>query len=340
MKNVYTPASGEVVIPINTHLQRLQYVIGVWYVAIAALMYWWFGTNPYLADLQTSPAVWFAYVFCFAGTLFLAYVNKQKKVVFSNSEQAVYSQSYFGKKQLMAFADIGAIKPYSNGFGMTYFALFGRDNLFQRSPPRISPNYTDAKKSSAWYREFEQTVLPELRAMISGSLAPRPQNQPSPAMTGLTYYREENGGYELKNTYNRTLFDRAIPVVLIGVALLILLIPEMRLKLFNVGVGIGIGGCIMAFLLTEKKRFQHRQLISEYKWGWWRKAYPIAQFSTYQITHRKYNFVYVGTDVNMVFRIDNKQKAIFLCQMRKTEKIEALINETNYIMDKMGQQRI
>lgn len=336
MKNVYTPTSGEVVIPVNMHLQRLQYVVVFWYVAVAALMYWFFDDNyPYLASLRTSPTFWLVFVLFFAGTMFLAQVNKQKKVVFSSSEQAVYSQSYFGKKQLMAFADIGAIKPYSNGFGMTYFALFGRDNLFQRNPPRISPNYTAAKKSSTLYREFEQTVVPELRALVSSSQAPNFHNQPSPVATGLTYYNEENGGYELKNTYNRTVIDKAIPVGLFAVSAFILLNPSLRLQLFSWGVGIGLAACIMAFLLTEKKLFQDGQLISEYKWGWLRKSYPASQFSTYQITHRKYNFVYVGTDVNLVFSINNKPKAIFLCQMRKTEKIEALINETNYIMDNM-----
>ena len=336
MNKTDTPTSGEIVIPINNHLQRVQYLILPYYVVIAALMYW-VSDFLNLGDWLSSPTVWGLYSICFAGTLFLAYVNKQKKIVFSSSEQAVYSQSYFGKKQLMAFADIGAIKPYSSAYGMTYFGLFGRDNLFQRSPPRISPNYTAAKKSDALYREFEQMTLPELRAMISNRQAPRPEKQLSPATTGLTYYTAENGGYELKNTYNRTALDKAIPVVLIGVALLILLSPEMRLKLFNVGIGMGLAGLLMGFLLTEKKRFQDGELISEYKWGWWRKAYPITQFSTYQITHRKHNFIYVGTDINLVFRIDGKQKTIFLSQMRKTEKIEALINETNYIMDTLMQ---
>ena len=45
-------------------------------------------------------------------------------MVFSISEQAVHSHWLFGKKHLMAF-DIGAIKPFTTGFGMMYFGLFG-----------------------------------------------------------------------------------------------------------------------------------------------------------------------------------------------------------------------
>ena len=338
MNNLTMPASGEISIPINAHLQRVQYVLLVVFIAIAATLYWFLGSSPYLLPWLTSPTLWIGYgLFC-AGILVNAHVNKQKKVVFSAPDQAVYYQTVFGRKRLMAFADVGAIKPYDSSVQGTYFALFGRENLFQRSPPRISPAYTTAKKSEALYHQFEQTVLPQLRAMVSRSQLPESGKQ-ALEPNKLVYYQPEGGIFRLINVYHRRAESYAVIAGLTLIALWILFDSSVRLSLFNYGIGSGIAALLLAFLQTEKHYFQSGQFVSEYSGGLFRKTYPVAQFASYQITHRRHNFIYVGTDVNLVFWVADKPKAVFLCQVKKTETIDGLIRETDYIMDRKGAEQ-
>ena len=338
MNTLVTPESGEISISINAHLQRVQYVLLVIFVVLGVTLYWFLGSSPYLSPWLTSPTLWFGYGLLVVGLFVNAQINKQKKVVFSARGQAVYYQTVFGRKQLMAFADIGAIKPYSSSIQGTYFALFGRENLFQRSPPRISPAFTTAPKSEALFRQFEQTVLPQLRAMVSRSQAPEP-GKPAPISDAMVYYQREGAIFRLKNVYHRRIESYAVIAGLAAVAGWVLLDPSVRLSLLNVGIGSGLTALLLACLQTETHYFQDGQFVSEYRGGFLRKTWPVAQFDTYQITHRRHNFVYVGTDVNLVFWVGDKQREVFLCQVKKTETIESLINETNYCMRSQSQNR-
>lgn len=328
---------AEYVIFVNKHLQKSGYVWLVLFVLGLIAGYCLHQWNGAFFDWVTAPFSWLLALF-FSGLSLNAHVNRGRKVIFSADDQAVYRQTLFGKKQLMTFADIGAIKPYSTNFGVTYFALFGRANLFGRNPVRVSPQYSASPKSERAYAEFEHTVLPQLWTIINREQVSRPRNLVAIRDADLVYFQKDNNGYRLKSGYNHDTWSYAIIVILLGVSVLILLSPTLRLKFFSYALGTGLGALLMAFLLTEKKYFQDGHLFSEYTAGLFRKSYPLPQFSTFQVTHRRRNFVYVGTDVSMIFNQQNNQRPVFLCQMRQTEKIEALINETKYIVDQQVQR--
>lgn len=324
---------AEHVIFINKHLQKSGYVLLVLFVLGLIAGYCLHQWNPGFFSWLRSPGFWILYVLYFVGTSLIAYTNQQKRIVFSAADKIVYSQTMFGRKRLMAFSEIGAIKPFSTTFGGMYFALFRRDDLYGRNPVRVSPQYSASPKNERAYAEFERTVLPQLWVVINQGQVPKPTERIAFRDANLIYYEKNNEVYRLRSVYSRDGWSYAIIAILLGVSVLILLSPALRLKFFSYALGTGLGALLMAFLLTEKKYFQDGHLFSEYTAGLFRKSYPLPQFSTFQVTHRRYNFMYVGTDVSMVFSRHNNQRPIFLCQMRQTEKIEALINETNYVVN-------
>lgn len=323
--------ANERVIHINTHLRKLRLVVLILFVAGIGAGYFLYRLDTNLFDWVALPVVWVLYVLYFAGNLLSAYVNGKEKVVFSAAEQAVYSQTILGRKTLMSFREIGAIKPYGSGYGATYFALFGRDNLYGRNPIRISPTYSSNAKGDRAYAEFERVVLPQLWAIIDDNSVPEPHPEPALTDANLVYFVKENDVYRLKSVYNHSSSTWAVVVGFLTVAGFILLSPSLRLPLLNYAIGTGLGAVFMGFLLTEKKQFQPGQFVTEYTNGLFRRAYPLPQFSTYSIIHRRYNFSYVGTDINLIFV---NQRDVFLCQMRQTQKIETLIREIDYIIDK------
>lgn len=332
MKPIFTRTDQEFIIYINRHLAKNRYVVLALALALGLVCYGLFWWNPGFFSWAGSSVFWWLYGLYVAGLLTWSILSNEKKIVFSAPDQQVYSQTAWAKKKRMAFRDIGAIKPFGNSFGVTYFALYSKNNLFQRHALRVSPPFRASKQGDRDYADFDRTILPTLWAFVN-SRQNSPPIQPN-LITGnaLTYFHKEGSIYGLKSTYNRDSLSKVLIAFLLGVSVFILLSPSLRLHLINYGLGSGIAAGILWFIYTEKKYFQDGQLFSEYQSGLFRRSYPLAGFITYQVTHRKHNFVYVGTDISLVFAESVSRSPVFLCRMYKTEKIDALIRETNYII--------
>lgn len=326
--------SGDYTIAVNQHLQRAQMVFLMFMVGLTVAVSWWLSSNPYLSNLLRSPRFWFWYGLLTISPLLLIFLLKQKKVVFSSVDRTVYSLSPFGRKHLMGFDEIGAIKPYTDSLGGTYFALFGSDNLYQRNPPRISPRFLTSASHLAAYQDFQHNELPRLRALLGNIRRLETSTWPVAGDASLVYYRQEGEVYLLKDTYNRGSQKKAAIYIMIAISVIILSSPALRLQYINLGIGAGLGALIAGFLLTEQKYIQGGRLFSEYWSGLFRQSYPLTQFSRFQITHRRMNFIYIGTDINMVFRQREGPKHVFFCQMRKTKQVDGLIRETEYILSR------
>ena len=130
--------SGDYAIAVNQHLQRAKTVVLIAIVVITVTVGWWLSGKPFLTDWLYSARFWFWYGLLTISPLLLIFLLKQKRVVLSFVDRAVYILSPFGRKRLMDFDEIGAIKPYTDSLGGTYFALFGCNNLYQRNPPFTS----------------------------------------------------------------------------------------------------------------------------------------------------------------------------------------------------------
>lgn len=326
--------SGDYAIAVNQHLQRTQMVVLIAIVGLSAAVGWWLSGNPYLADQLLSPRFWFWYGLLTISPLLLIFLLKQKKIVFSAVDRAVYSLSPFGRKRLMNFDEIGAIKPYTDSLGGTYFALFGGNNLYQRNPPRISPRFLTSAANLAAYQDFQRNELPKIQALLGNIGRSKTSAQPVAGDASLTHYRREGEVYFLKDTYNRSSQKKYAVYLMLAVSVIVLGSPSLRLEYINLRLGAGLGALIAGFLLTERKYIKDGQLFSEYWSGLFRQSYSLAQFSRLQITHRRMNFIYVGTDINMVFRQGDGSKHVFLCQLRKTKRVEELIRETEYILSR------
>ena len=320
------------VILINPHTQRKLYAFLIVNALAFMVIYSLRQLGSETFSWLWSPVFYGLYTLFFIGTLLLNITNKSKKIIFSVRDQYVYSQTIIGKKKVMPFGDIGAIKPYDTSYGATYFGLFNKANLFGQNPIRISPAYSSGANDTRAYVAFERTVLPDLQSVIGHNVSQNRLNNLITAVSPLTFYDRTQGTYRLKNTYPRARMSYLYVAILLAISFSILATPGLRLRYINFSIGAGIGACIMAFLLTEKKSFQQGKFISEYTNGLFRKTYLLSQFSTFQITHRKHNFIYVGTDISLL--INNQ--AIFLCQMRKTEAIGKLISETDFIIEQQS----
>ncbi len=325
--------ANDQVISIHVHMQKKLLV----FVAINALLvfviYQLIRLDSSTFSWLSSPLFFGLYGLFFVGTVVANLINRGKKIIFSVRDQCVYSQSVLGRKKLMAFADIGAIKPYSTNVVGTYLALFGRDNLFAINPVRVSPHYVNSTKGDQAFAEFQDRVLPKLWA-TSRESTPPPVNTQSPATgSSLVYYQRDSGCYKLKNVYGRNLQNNVYVVVLFGVTLLILSTPSLRLQYLNGAIAASLVALLLLFIQTESKQFRHGQLETEFTGGLFKNTYPLSQFITYEVIHRRYNFIYAGTDINLVFNVNNKRKSVFICQMRKTEKIDALLKETSSIIE-------
>ena len=80
---------------------------------------------------------------------------------------------------------------------------------------------------------------------------------------------------------------------------------------------------------------QRGLFVSAFWNGLFRTEYPLSQFSRFQITHVRVNLMNAGTSVNIVFRQGSGQKEVMLSHVHKTEIIDALIQETNYVIAEM-----
>ena len=326
--------SGGYTLAVNQHLQRVQVVLLLFTLALTGAVSWWLSDNPYLSGLLLSPRFWFWYGLLTVSPLLLIFLLKQKKVVFSTMDRVVYSLSPFGRKRLMSFEEIGAIKPYTDSFGGTYFALFGRDNLYQRNPPRISPRFLTSAASLTAYQDFQQNELPRLLALLGNTRRSDFSTQPVAGDASLVYYRREGEVYFLRDTYNRGSQKKTAVYVMLAVSVIVLSSPGLRLQYINLGLGAGLGALITGFLLTEQKYLKDGQFYSEYWSGLFRQSYSLRQFNRFQITHRRMNFIYVGTEINMLFQRGDRNKPVFLCQLRKTAQVEGLIRETEHILNR------
>ncbi len=230
----------------------------------------------------------------------------------------------------MAFADIGAIKPYTDSWGGTYFALFSRADLYQRNPPRISPRYLP--KHQAQFLEFEKTTLPRLKILISSNMMQKSTHEAAADERGLVYFTNRNGVYQLNAVYARDKRKWTAVGVMFLTFLFVMGSPSLRLTHLNLGLGAGLGALLVGFLMTERKLFSSGFMYSELAGGLFRKAYTLRQFRTFEVMHRRVNFIYVDTDVNLVFDIGNQQSVVFLCQMKQTKHIETLLNEVRFII--------
>ena len=346
MKKTFTPTPGEVVIDINEHYQRFHYVVLITSLPLAGLLYWWLGDNGY-PDWQTSPTVWVVYGVLCCLVIGWGHLIKGKKVIVSSSEQAIYSQWYFGKQNLMAYADVGAIKPYQDANGKTYFGLFSHENLYERNPIRISPVFTTGAQSDAQYDEFDQATLPRVWAVINSnsrqvfstqSQAEQPvRTAPAPEVAKLTYYRTHSGGYTLRKPFSRILSGLLLPAVLLLFSLSFSFDTTGNQTYTFLRIGFTTAAFIAIFLLTVERRFQPGEFVVQYPGGLFRRTYAMSQFSTYEIMHRSYyNVIRTGTDVSLIFLINGRQKFLFLRHVRRTKNIEDLIDETNYIVDELA----
>ena len=315
------------VIFINRQLKNSQYVLLAIFFAGLLAVYFWVPVGPGLFSWMRSPVSIFFYVLFFICLFTVNHINQGKKIIFSVTEQAVFSQTVVGRKHLMNFADVGTVNTYSTGFGVTYMALFRRDNLYGRNPIRISPNFADSAKGRKQFNEFERSILPDIQVVIAFKKA----NQgPIIHEADLIYYRKDKDTYWLKQTYGRDKLTWLLIGFLVVGSIYLFITPGLTLRYLNHAIGLLLAALILTFIHTEKKRFKREQLISDYTNGMLRKTYLLSQFDAFEIIHRKYNFIYVGTDINLVIN----GKSVFLCQLRKTSQIEAFINETKYVMAK------
>lgn len=329
------PSPADYTILINQHWKRLQMVLLIFFALTATGLSAWTHSNPYLR--HASASLWFCCALLFLGPVLLGVYYRQKKIVFSVADQTVYSQTPLGRKRLMAFVDVGIVKPYSTSLGGTYFGLYRRSNLYERSPVRVSPIFPNRTAGRAAYRDFETNDLPRIQAILQKNGKPVLPVDAALNEEALVFYAQEGDRYVLKSTYSRdTKKTRASAFLLIGAAV-ILLTPSLRLPYFNMAIGLGLGGLIAGFLLTEKKYIQRGLFVSVFWNDLFRSEYPLRQFSRFQITHLRVNMMKAGTNVNIVFRQGSSQKEVLLSHVRKTETIDALIQETTYVLTKMGE---
>ena len=329
------PTSVDYTLSINQHWKRLQIVFLIFFGLTMAGLYGWTQSNPYLRNGSGVSSFWFWIVLLFLSPVLLGMYFRQKKIVFSVADQTIYSQTPLGRKRLMAFADVEVIRPYTSSLTGTYFGLYRSDNLYQRDPARISPIFTNRAGSQAAYRDFETTDLPRMLSILRTGEAPTQPDDARLSDDALVYYAHEGDRYVLKNTYSRdTKKTRATAFLLVG-AVIILLTPSLRLQYFNMAIGLGLGGLMVGFLLTEQKSIQRGMFVSEFWNGMFRSEYLLSHFSQFQITHLRVNMMNAGTNVNVVFRQGSGQKEVLLSHVNKTETIDALIQETKYVMREM-----
>ena len=329
------PTPADYTIPINQHWKRLQLVFVIFFCLLMAGLYVWTQSNPYLRNGPGLGSLWFWMALLFLGPVLLGVYFRQKLVVFSVSDQAVYIQTPLGRKRVMGFADVETVKPYMSSLGSTYFGLYRRGDRYERDPARISPFFSNRAGSWSAYQQFESTDLPRIRAILRTDEAHATMAKSRLSDEGLVYYAHDGDRYVLKSTYSRDSKKARATAVLLAGALIILITPSLRLQYVNTGIGLGLSGLIIGFLLTERKYVQRGIFVSEFWNGLFRTEYPLIQFSRFQITHIRVNLMNAGTNVNVVFRQGSGQKEVMLSHVRKTETIDALIQETKYVFDEM-----
>jgi len=258
----------------------------------------------------------------------------KQQIIFDGKSQSIFKQTVFKKHLLMRFDEVASIT-FAIRLGLAYY-IKSIDDRYGKGF-RISPSFTGEQDKAKVY--FDETLLPEIWVIIQkGQVEIQPSEAAPVNPDQMTFYVRHHQTFELKKG---SILKLLLPLLLFAIFagyfwfnLLTKVAPSDSDKRLSVFVLIPI----LYFLLSATKRIVFdlgSKKIKVYRLGLLFKSYNVSNFDGFNIVRKTYNGAYSGTDLRLKFKAKSSVTELTLGDFGKTNPIESMITETEYILKTM-----
>lgn len=291
------------------------------YIRIKGLA-WHF--NIVIWIIATSSPLLFGYL------ILLTYSRRQ--IIFDKTTRTLYRKTFWKPKALLPFEEMGQIRK-SNLFGVTY-KITTKQDPFGRGHA-ISPNLSNNFSANTKIREFEQQILPVIKAMITPyTLTSHSENDQNSYTKGIfNFYHPHSLGYQL-STPSKWILPTVFLIFLMGIMWYRFLYWKITIHSFDDVIPLVAPLIPILIGLTMSTRkvifdIKHRS-IKVFYFGYPFKIYSFDDFTKFTIVESYTNAMYSGTYLRIRFKNDEE---LNLYGSKNTVQLKTLQEETKFILD-------
>ncbi|WP_311947969.1 hypothetical protein [Mucilaginibacter terrae] len=229
------------------------------------------------------------------------------------------------------FAKLQGINPVSNVAGSYNYRLFRKDARYGKGIV-VSSGYTKNDDPNAI--AFVEEAVPVIHGFLDLHDTLNPPELVE-SITSYKYFNQQGNIYTLKNKKAGAI---VFGLIFIGLGFYILFATIQSIIgaliitaiMFILGLAFINAAFTKISFDTENKTIQRTGLFKFFN-----RTYSFGNFAGIQTLRRTYNFIYVGTDVNMYFDAPDKagkQNMLTVISLKKSADIERFLQEIYKIM--------
>lgn len=264
-------------------------------------------------------------------------IRSGRIILFDRISQSISTQTLGRKRELMRFDEAGDIL-LTSSFGWHY-RLKSKQDRYGKGY-RLSPFFQEGDKDK---KEFEERLLPAIRAMLQSQPQAAPVVDYALLDTGLLqWYKEYRDGYRLNAVQNRKRFLPALiilPLILLYFWFRVATQAQPSDTERHFSLILILPLLLVLAMVTKRIYFdpQSRQIIV-YRLGIAMARYRKDAFTGFTIVRKTHNGLYDGTDVRMKFRKpgSSREQELTLETFNKTTPIESFLQETEWVLRRLG----